>query len=177
MTELALTFKNDVAQKLQDCQAADQDFKNSLLSKLEKTRSAGLAIEAARHDLRPDEFRALLDELGLTQDADRSYVSFAKKHPEPVHDLKLAFRLALEASMATGLLPAPQGHAVQQIHQPNFFSKLTVTIQLIASEWRKYLNRRPLDDWPPELKEQFLGTLDPVIKIYKTVRLSINGDV
>jgi len=174
--DLALTFRAEIGKKLQEAEQADQDFKASLLSKLESTRRAGLALDAAQHDLTQQEFRALVGELGLSRSAVSSYLSFASRHSEPITDLKLAMRLAAQAALASGLLPAPEGHGPQVLHKPNFFSRLTVVTQDIASEFVKYCNRRPLDTWPVELREQFVETLRPILSMCKKVQLSLAKD-
>lgn len=177
--ELAVTFRNEIGRKLAECEQADADFKGALLAKLEKTRLAGIALEAAKADLQSREFRELVDHLGLNEETIRSFLAFARKHPARIDggNVREAMRAAFVAAMATGLLPQPTGHGAQKLHAPNFFSRLTLAVQLIAADWRKFVTRRPVSAWPDETKEQVIESLKPMLAINREIALSLkNGN-
>ena len=175
MTTLALTLRDEIAKKHAEGVSLDQTLRETLLAKLETTRQCGVLLdEAADQFRRNGEWKEFVSKLPFDKDAIRTYLRFAHKHPEPVTDIRIGLRVAIEAVMATGLIEFPKGFAgPQKLHEPNFFSRLTLAIQTLAADWKRYISRQPLSKWPDETKEQFLHSLRPIFRIHREVVSSL----
>jgi hypothetical protein len=165
---LALSFTSEVRQRHQEAIAAGENMRRAVQQALEKTRAVGMVLQSAESDLNHDEFKQLCSELPFSLDSVRSYLSFARKHPEPVTDLKVAMRLSVEAALTTGLLPAPERMALR-LHEPNFISDAIQHVQLLAAAWAKYIKRKPLTEWRADEIDTLLATFAPIQRIYRTL--------
>jgi hypothetical protein len=176
-TDLAVSFKETITHLHRRGIELDQELKRVLLEKIETTRSCGVALEAAEADLSKEQWKQLVIDLQIAPEAIKSYLKFASGNPKPVTDFAEAMHVARKAALATGLLPFSDGHGPQQTHKPNWFSSTTNSIQTIAADWKKYLNRHPLSEWAPEQKEQALAMFRPILKIHKAIRDSMQHAV
>jgi len=173
--ELSVALLDEITAKHQQGIALDQQLREILLRKLEVTRECGILLDESQHEFKGERWKEFADKLPFDSNALRMYIKFARKHPEPVNDISQAMRCAAQAALTTGLLQFPNGQRPEKIHEPNFFSRVTIAIQSLAVEWKKYSNRHPLKTWPDETKTQFLETLKPIALIYHEVASSLKN--
>jgi len=172
--ELAVSLRDEISQRHLEGIALDQQLRETLLRKLECTREVGILLEEAHEQLRGDSWHEFETSLPFDSKSLKAYVRFSRAHADgPIVDIGKAMRAAHQAALATGLLQFPNGHGPEKLHTPNFFSRVTSTLQDIASEWRKYVDRKPLSIWPDDLKEQFCSSLRPGLQIYREVASSL----
>jgi hypothetical protein len=171
--ELAATLRDEITRKHELGIALDQQLRETLLRKLECTRETGILLAEAQDQFKGERWTQFASELPIDGSAVKAYLRFARRHPDPVTEIATAMRCATQAAMLTGLLPWPNGHGPETLHTPNFFSRVTNTLQDIAAEWRKFVDRKPLSNWSDETKQQFLSSLKPVIQIAREVASSL----
>jgi hypothetical protein len=171
--ELAVSLRDEIIQRHREGIALDHLLRDTLLKKLECTRATGILLEEAHEQFHGHRWHEFETSLPFDSKALRAYIRFARRHPGPVTDVLAAMRCAKESAMLTGLLPWPNGHGPETLHKPNFFSRVTNTLQDIAAEWRKFVDRKPLSNWPDKTKEQFLSSLKPLLQIYKEVAATL----
>ena len=174
MTMLGQTLLDEISKKHKEGVTLDAQLRETLLAKLETTRQCGVLLDEAHDQFRNGEWKQFCSELPFDGQAIKAFLRFARKNPSPIVDLRKAFHCAVDAAMATGLIEFPKGFAgPQKLHEPNFFSRLTIAIQTLAADWKKYVSRQPLSKWSDETKEQFLHSLKPIFRIHREVMASI----
>lgn len=171
--ELASSLRQEIIAKHNQGVSLDKQLRETLLSKLETTRQCGLLLSEAADNFRNGQWEEFASKLPFDGQAIRAYLSFARKHKEPVTDIRAGLHYAVEAAMASGLIEFPHGHGQEQLHEPNFLSKLSLTIQQLASEWRKFVSRRPLNQMSPESLELILHSLRPIDRIRSEILRSL----
>ena len=161
------SFRNQIADKHREGKKADAALKKAFLLKLNVARETGSLIEQAKGTLKESEFKAATDFLG--SEAVRTYLKFHRLHESPIVDVAAGLRSIAIAMMTTGLLPFPDGHGLQHLHEPNFFSAAETLIQTLAARWTKFARLRPPNSWRYEQLESFHATLTPIERIVKAV--------
>jgi hypothetical protein len=170
--EIVQTYRQQILERHEAGKKADEELKNALLNKIELTRQCGQLLNDAKGDLSEKEFHDASDFLG--SDAVAAYIRFARLNSEPITDLRAAIRSVDIAMMASGLIEFPH-RGPQQLHEPNFFSHAVRLLQFLLQDYRRYLHRRPLNEWPREQIEGFLSSLRPIIDLYRDLNLELKS--
>ena len=114
--ELVQSFREQIEANQSRSIELDETIKRVVLEKLNLTRAQGIILEDAQAALDPHTFAEVT--AGLDSDAVRNYISFAKKHREPIEDFTLGIRAAFEAALRTTGALLPGQHGAQISHDP-----------------------------------------------------------
>ena len=125
--ELVAGWRQQILERHEVSQRADDELKKAILGKIEAVRVAGALISDCRDSLNERDFKQATDFLSLA--AVRAYVRFAHANKAPVMDLHAGLHSIKIALQTSGALEFPGGHGAQQLHElgPNFFQKPLAT--------------------------------------------------
>jgi len=153
--QLAQTFASELGALHAKGQELDRQLSQIILAKVNCVRETGQLLAAAKADLSHTEFRKLQQNLPFDEAAVRSYQGFARKHPEPIRELKSAIHAVRTALEITGSLPCPSGHGQQHLHKQSFFAHASSAIVLLVGDYKKFVATRPLSHWHLDELETF----------------------
>lgn len=167
--ELAVTFRKQILKKHEEGVKLDDELRDVVLRKLNVAREVGILLQESRDSLGFGGYSELRKDLGISDAALAEYISFSKRHAEPITDFREALRNVKAACQASGLLEIAPGHAKQNLHEPHFFSTAAATLNRFLVLFRKHADQHPITTWRPAAREQFRRTLEPMVKIYHSL--------
>ncbi len=171
--EVALSYAEQIRLRHEACQKAASDFQQATLRLTENTRECGQLIADAKGDLRDAEFAQCV--AFLSDQKVKSYLKFARNNPEPINDLERAVISIRSALQPTGALEFPDGHGVQHVHEPNFFSHAVGLIQKLLGDYRHYLRRLPLKHWRDEQLQSLIASLRPIADVCRDLNRELES--
>ena len=167
MNEIALSYRDRINAVQRDLTENGSQWRDLTLRQLNLTREVGVLLDEAKSTLRGDQWKELQHELDFGPDREQAiqtFLTFARKNPEPISDVQSGYN-SLHASMqVTGLLPFAAGHGPQVLHSPNVFSWWAKTLTSVRSERNKRLSREPIESWSPTAAEQFIAQTEPEVQ-------------
>jgi len=166
-TQLATSYRDRLNELHEHAVRCAWGLHGKALETLNATRAVGVQLEAAKSNLRPDQWRELQAELNFGPQRDQAvqtYLDFARKNPEEITDMTEGWRSLQSSMQVTGLLPFPEGHGPQVLHAPNLFSYWAKSLTSQRSELKKRLSREPIETWSPEAAEQFVAQTEPFVQ-------------
>lgn len=102
----------------------------------------------------------------ISQRSARRFMQYAKaagfKEIATLDNLKLYHKLLVDL----GLKEAPEGHGPQQLHDFNAFSTFTKVIGNARKTITEVFERKPLNQWTQDDKEQLKEQLQPIVDTY-----------
>src|SRR5262245_50718128 len=170
-SELAVSYRTQIAQHHEAGKQADQLLLKAGLNKIKIARETGQLILAARSNLSQAEFGFATDFLSAAQVRGYArFVKFAELAENPRAQLT-EVAPAVQISLAlTGAVQMPQGHGSQTSHDPPvFFSWASHIVMQFKVAWAKYLVAKPMDTWTINEAEQFEYSLRPILKVHQTI--------
>jgi hypothetical protein len=99
-SELVQSWRNQILERHQASQRADEELKRAILSKIECVRQTGILISEARGTLDDQQFSQTTD--FLSNDAISTYCGFARANKEPGTDLQVGLHSIKAALQMTG---------------------------------------------------------------------------
>lgn len=153
---------------------------NALLAGANYRREVGILLEALKNSvdsngnkvIKHGEWESLFvtakgkSKSDFTFDFDyntaRNYISFSKKHPEPITHVSQIVREGKDMLIQAGEIDEPDGHAIQTNRDPEgtnwirALDKVTITFE-------KIFDTRPLKDWQDSEREVFIQRARPVV--------------
>jgi hypothetical protein len=174
--ELALSLSQQIRERHEQNIAIDQELRDVLLRKLNSVRELGVLIAEAKETLtRPEFAQATTD---IPGEAVRAYMAFARQHREPITEVEAgmkSMRSTYIALQTGGLLPFSDGHGLQTLRQqPSFVPEIIQASAKLAHTLRHHLKSHPLRQWDPQDVEQVLAGLQPVLSVFKQLRLFLD---
>lgn len=171
--ELAISFKTQIQEKHAEGQRLDDLLRDVVLRKLNVAREVGILLQEARDSLDLGGYTELRKGLDIEDNAIIAYLSFSRKHAEPISDFREALRNVKAACQASGLLEIAPGHGPQIVRPNSFFSQASSILMRLTAIYRKFIGTNPLGTWTLSSLEQFGGALAPIVKIHADVCAAI----
>jgi len=143
---------------LHDESCDDSALNEALVRKVNKCRDCGVELIALSKKMRGG-FKAAFSQKGnqlpfrFSYETAKIYMRIAKANPNPISSLPDAVRCLKDAWIASGGLPAPQGHGHQALHTFDFIGGINKKIFSLRTLWGNEVKKIPLEQWDEDRKE------------------------
>jgi len=150
-----------------------EKVKQSIIASVNAAIRCGLLLLKAKQDIRRAHGHGqwliwIKNHLDCSADTCQLYMRLAKIKGGPITDLKEGISCLKDVMIEAGVLPAPDGHGLQERIIPDaFLSRSVRFVGQWREEWMKEIAVRPVTHWPDHERQKLKVQLEPLVLIYK----------